>query len=111
MANGYTIKHNATKELLGTLATTTLVTSKHTRGRTVAKNLGLSKKHVYQSLQQCLLHDDGVLDFWSGLRKQQRSNGLSTETRALVIEWWNMETTMYLDQKKICKKKLGGSKL
>jgi hypothetical protein len=42
LANGCSSKHCATKELLGTLATT-----KNASGRKVAKNLGLDRRCIY----------------------------------------------------------------
>ncbi len=46
-----TIKHNVAREFMGTLVTTTLVLSKDASAIMVAKNLGLLRKCVYQSLQ------------------------------------------------------------
>jgi hypothetical protein len=45
LTNGRLNKHCATKELLGTLATT-----KYASGRKVAKNLGLDRRCIYQTL-------------------------------------------------------------
>ncbi len=45
LTNGRSSKHCATKELLGTLATT-----KYASGRKVAKNLGLDRQCIYQTL-------------------------------------------------------------
>jgi hypothetical protein len=39
--------------------------------------------------------------------KRQQSYALSPKVKALVLEWWIMETTLSLDQKKVCKKQLG----
>jgi hypothetical protein len=107
ITSGCTTKHNVAREFLGTLVTTTLVFSKDTSAKMVAKNLGLSRKCVYQNLQQCPQIKDGALDFWIDIKKQQRSTTLSTETRSLIIKWWTMETTVFPRRKKICRKKLG----
>ncbi len=106
ITSSYTIKHNLAREFMGTLVTTTLVFSKDASAKMVAKNLGLSRKCVYQNLQWCFQIKDGALDFWNDIKKQQRSTALSTKTRYLMIEWWTMETIVFLRQKKICKKNL-----
>jgi hypothetical protein len=46
LANGHSSKHCATKELLGTLAST-----KFARGRKVVKKLGLDCRCIYQQLE------------------------------------------------------------
>jgi predicted transcriptional regulator YheO len=51
ITSSYTIKHNLAREFMGTLVTTTLVFSKDASAKMVAKNLGLSRKCVYQNLQ------------------------------------------------------------
>ncbi len=105
ITSNYIIKHNVAREFLGTLVTTTLVFSKDASAKIVAKNLGLSRKCVYQNLQWRLQIEDGALDFWTDIKKQQRSTALSTKTRYLMIEWWIMETIVFPRRKKICKKK------
>jgi hypothetical protein len=60
-------------------------------------NLGLSRKCIYQSFQRHLQIKDGALNFWTNIRKQQRSTTLLTKTRALIIEWWTMETNVSLE--------------
>jgi hypothetical protein len=54
LANGKTFKQVATKELLGTLASTKRATS-----RKVTKQLGFDRRCIYQSFQRHLLIDDG----------------------------------------------------
>jgi len=99
------------RKFLGTLVTTTLVFSKDASAKMVAKNLGLSRKCVYQSLKLHFQIKDGALDFWIDIKKQQRSTALSTSTRYLIIEWWTMETIAFLRQKKICKKNFDGKQI
>jgi hypothetical protein len=64
MAGGHITKHDATKELLGTL-----VTSIQTSGKKFSQHLGLSRRCVLNYKQHCLLIDNGDLDFWSGQPK------------------------------------------
>jgi isochorismate hydrolase len=99
-----TTKDNVAREFLHTLVTITLGFSKNASARMVAKKIRLSRKCVYQSLQQCLQIKDGALDFCTDIKKQQRSIALSTETRTLIIKWWTMETIVSPKQKKIHKK-------
>jgi hypothetical protein len=53
------------------------------------------------------LIDDGALDFWIGTNKLEQPNVLSTNVKALVVEWWTIETTICLNWKKVCKKRMG----
>lgn len=106
ITSSYIIKHNVAREFLGTLVTTTLVFSKDASAKMVEKNLGVSRKYVYQNVQWCLQIKDGALDFWNDIKKQQRSTALSTKTKYLMIEWWTMETIVFPRRKKICKKNL-----
>ncbi len=102
MAGGHTTKHDAAKESLSTLAIST-----RTSGKKVAQHLGLSRKCVLKYKQQHLLIDNGNLDFWFGTTKKQQLDALSPKVRALVLEWWIMETTIFPNQKKVFKKRLG----
>jgi len=51
ITSGHAIKHNVAREFLCTLVTTILVSSKDASAKMGSKNLGLSRKCVYQSLQ------------------------------------------------------------
>jgi hypothetical protein len=103
MARECIAKHVVVKELSSTLATYT-----RTSGRKVTQHLGLSKRCVIKYKQWCFLINNGDLDFWSRTTKRQWSDALSLEVKALMLEWWIMETTISLDQKKVCKKNIGG---
>ncbi len=74
ITSNHTTKHNVAREFLGTLVTITLVFSKDANAKMVAKNLGLSKKCVYWSLQRCLQIEDGALDFWTNIKKTIKVN-------------------------------------
>jgi hypothetical protein len=107
ITSGRTTKHNVAKEFLRTLVTITLGFSMNASARMMAKKIRLSRKCVYQSLQQHLQIEDSALDFWIDIKKQQRSIALSVETRVFIIKWWTMETTVSPKQKKIHRKRLG----
>jgi hypothetical protein len=73
----------------------------------IVMNLRLSRKCIYQNLQRHLQIKDGASDFWTNIKKQQRSIALSAKTRTLIIKWWTMETIVFPESKKVCREKLG----
>jgi hypothetical protein len=40
-------------------------------------------------------------------KKEIRYDAFSTKKKTFVMEWWTMETTIFLDRKKFYKKRIG----
>jgi len=76
-------------------------------GRGVARLLGVDRRNIKKALARRILLDTKQDAFWIQDDRRIRSDALPIAVRKMIIEWWDVETTVSPNRKDIGRKWIG----